>query len=74
MPHEGEEFLLVLSGRIDFEYGDRVYSLLKGDSLYFDATAKHRVLNRSLRPAELLCIFHGQRCEHSPKPPVARQQ
>ena len=59
LPHEGEEFLLVLSGRIDFEYDDRAYSLRKGDSLYFDATVKHRVLNRNLQPAELLCVFYG---------------
>lgn len=59
LTHEGEEFLLVLSGQIEFEYDNCNYSLRKGDSLYFDATVKHRVLNRNLRPAELLCVFYG---------------
>jgi transcriptional regulator with XRE-family HTH domain len=60
LPHEGEEFLLVLSGQIDFEYGHETYTLRKGDSLYFNAAVKHRVLNRSANPAELVCVFYGQ--------------
>lgn len=60
MPHEGEEFLLVLSGQIDFEYGEQLHTLHKGDSLYFNAAVKHRVLNRYAGPAELLCVFYGQ--------------
>jgi transcriptional regulator with XRE-family HTH domain len=60
LPHEGEEFLLVLSGRVDFEYDQQTYSLHKGDSLYFDATIKHRVVNRHAASAKLLCVFYGQ--------------
>jgi transcriptional regulator with XRE-family HTH domain len=60
MPHEGEEFLYVLAGRIDFEYDKKTYSLRKGDSLYFNATVKHRTLNQSSSPAEVLCVFFGQ--------------
>jgi transcriptional regulator with XRE-family HTH domain len=60
MPHEGEEFLMVFSGQIDFEYDDQVHTLRKGDSLYFNAAVKHRVLNRYTGPAELLCVFYGQ--------------
>jgi transcriptional regulator with XRE-family HTH domain len=60
LPHEGEEFLMVLSGQVDFEYDQQIYSLRKGDSLYFNATVKHRVLNRHANPAELLCVFYGQ--------------
>jgi transcriptional regulator with XRE-family HTH domain len=60
MQHEGEEFLLVLSGQISFEYDQQVHILHKGDSLYFNATVRHRVLNRYAHPAELLCVFFGQ--------------
>jgi transcriptional regulator with XRE-family HTH domain len=59
-PHEGEEFLLVLVGQIDFEYGNETHVLHKGDSLYFNAVVKHRILNRGATPAEVLCVFHGQ--------------
>ena len=59
MPHEGEEFLIVIAGRIDFEYDGERYKLATGDSLYFDATAKHRLLNPYKKPAEVLCVFLG---------------
>lgn len=58
MPHEGEEFLMVLEGRIDFEYDGEKYCLYAGDSLYFDATQKHRLLNGYKEPAKVLCVFH----------------
>ena len=37
MAHEGEEFLYVLVGRIDFEYDGEVHHLEVGDTAYFDA-------------------------------------
>ncbi len=57
LSHEGEEFLLVLSGEIHFEYGDDLYSLDEGDSLYFDAHVNHRILNKSENKSEVLCVF-----------------
>jgi len=58
LAHEGEEFLMVQSGEVDFEYDGEVHSLRAGDCLYFDATAKHRLLNPYRRPAKVLCVFH----------------
>lgn len=44
--HEGEEFLFVLSGTIEFEIGGpnerRTWVLEPGDSIYFDSTTPHR--------------------------------
>jgi len=59
LPHEGEEFLLVISGRVDFEYDGDLYKLAPGDSLYFDASAKHRLINGYKKQAEVLCVFFG---------------
>jgi transcriptional regulator with XRE-family HTH domain len=59
MPHEGEEFLLVISGRVDFEYDGELSKLAAGDSLYFDASAMHRLVNPYKKPAEVLCVFFG---------------
>lgn len=58
MPHEGEEFLHVLTGAIDFEYDGDVHRLAAGDSLYFDATARHRILNPHKKEAKVLCVFY----------------
>ena len=60
MSHEGEEFLRVLSGRVQFHYGDDVHDLAAGDSLYFDASTPHRLANPTSMPAEVLCVFQGR--------------
>jgi len=57
LPHEGEEFLMILKGRTDFEYGDETYHLEEGDSLYFDAVVPHRLNNRSGENCIVLCVF-----------------
>jgi transcriptional regulator with XRE-family HTH domain len=57
MPHEGEEFLIVLKGSISFEYDRDVHFLKEGDSVYFDAEVDHRVFNPSTRDAKILCVF-----------------
>ncbi|MGH8021074.1 MAG: cupin domain-containing protein [Opitutaceae bacterium] len=57
MPHEGEEFLTVLEGRVEFEFDGRVHSLEAGDSLYFDAETDHRLFNVSKKDARVLCVF-----------------
>ncbi len=56
-PHEGEEFLLVLKGRVTMEYGGESLPLEAGDSLYFDAEVPHRLANPHRNAAEVLCVF-----------------
>lgn len=57
LAHEGEEFLFVQSGSVQFEYDGETLSLREGDSLYFDANAPHRLINTNKRPAMVLCVF-----------------
>jgi transcriptional regulator with XRE-family HTH domain len=57
MPHEGEEFLLVLKGKVEFEFDGELMSLNEGDSLYFDAESDHRVFNITDKDARVLCVF-----------------
>lgn len=56
-PHEGEEFLIVLSGRVTLEYGGETFALNEGDSLYFDAETPHRLHNDHKAAAKVLCVF-----------------
>src|SRR5262249_12092970 len=44
-PHEGEEFLIVLHGKVTLEYGKESFDLDEGDTLYFDADTPHRLHN-----------------------------
>ncbi len=57
LPHEGEEFLIVIGGQVEFEYNGTTLLLNEGDSLYFDATTPHRLMNRSENEARVLCVF-----------------
>ncbi len=41
--HEGEEFIYVLTGKIQISYGPDVYILSPGDSIYYDSTTPHEV-------------------------------
>ncbi|MES2791187.1 MAG: cupin domain-containing protein [Planctomycetota bacterium] len=58
LAHEGEEFLMVLSGKVDLHYDQQVFELNAGDSLYFDANTEHRLANPYKKPAQVLCVFH----------------
>jgi len=60
LAHEGEEFLMVLSGSVDLEYGTESHRLKVGDCAYFDAHVEHRLLNPNQRPARVLCVFGGR--------------
>lgn len=39
--HEGEEFLYVLDGKLEFYFKDESHILEKGDSVYFDSAFPH---------------------------------
>ncbi len=59
LPHAGEEFLFVQKGTVQFQYDGEIVSLKSGDSLYFDATIPHRLINQSKSPAAVLCVFQN---------------
>ncbi len=56
-PHEGEEFLIVLRGKVTLEYGGESFGLEAGDTLYFDAETPHRLHNPHKSQAEVMCVF-----------------
>ncbi|MCJ7994429.1 helix-turn-helix transcriptional regulator [Rhizobium cremeum] len=39
--HAGMEFIYMLEGEVKYRHGDRLYTMLPGDSLFFDADARH---------------------------------
>ena len=57
MQHEGEEFLTVLSGRVNLRIDDLDHVLKAGDSVYFNAEVPHCVQNAGKREARVLCVF-----------------
>ncbi len=55
-PHEGEEFGYVISGSVKLHFGERVYTLEKGDSFYFAATKRHKLEAVGRKEAKVLWI------------------
>ena len=55
--HEGEEFIYVLEGSVTIEYGQNVYNINKGDSIYYDSIVPHYVYTSGKTPAKLLAVI-----------------
>lgn len=57
--HEGEEFIYVLEGEIEINYGKEVYQLNKGDSIYLDSIVLHNVHAGSNKSARILAVVYA---------------
>lgn len=57
--HEGEEFIHVLDGTIEIEYGKDTYTLGAGDSIYYDSIVPHQVRGGSPSPARILAVVYA---------------
>jgi quercetin dioxygenase-like cupin family protein len=56
--HEGEEFIFVLEGEVEINYGKELYRLSKGDSIYYDSIVSHNVHAGSEKPAKIMAIVY----------------
>jgi transcriptional regulator with XRE-family HTH domain len=57
--HEGEEFIYVLSGKIEIAYGKEKYQLAQGDSIYYDSIVDHHVHSANGEPAKILAVVYA---------------
>jgi len=57
--HEGEEFIYVLDGEIEINYGKDVYNLAKGDSIYLDSIVLHNVHSANHQLARVLAVVYA---------------
>lgn len=56
--HEGEEFIFVMDGEIEIDYGKDTYILGKGDSIYYDSIVEHHVHGKTGKSAQLLAVIY----------------
>ena len=56
--HEGEEFIYVMEGEIEVEYGKDKYNLKEGDSIYYDSIVKHHLHGAPGKPAKILALIY----------------
>ena len=57
--HEGEEFVFVLSGEIEIEYGKDNHVLAPGDSIYYDSIVPHQLRAHGDAPARILAVVYA---------------
>lgn len=56
--HEGEEFIYVLEGRVEIDYGTGKYELSAGDSIYYDSIVAHHVHAKGNEKAKILAVVY----------------
>jgi transcriptional regulator with XRE-family HTH domain len=54
--HEGEEFGYVLSGKIQLQLDERLYTVKKGECFYFSSDKRHSVKNTGKTEAKILWV------------------
>lgn len=59
--HEGLEFLYMLEGEVVYRHGEQLFTMLPGDSLFFDADAPHGPDKLVSLPARYLSIISYRR-------------
>jgi transcriptional regulator with XRE-family HTH domain len=57
--HEGEEFMYVLNGEIEIDYGKDQHRLQEGDSIYLDSIVPHHVHAFGNAPARILAVVYA---------------
>jgi transcriptional regulator with XRE-family HTH domain len=55
--HEGEEFIYVLEGKVTVHYGNEIFELGKGDSIYLDSIVSHLVTTNT-NSARILALVY----------------
>ena len=56
--HEDEEFIYVMNGEIEIEYGKEKYTLHEGDSIFYDSIVKHHVHGAPGKSAKILAVVY----------------
>ena len=55
--HRGQEFIYMLSGRMEFTIAEDRLVLRAGDSLYFDSQQLHKTQVLGKKPTKFICVF-----------------
>ena len=56
--HQGEEFILVVSGRLKVIYGQEIHVLEPGDTIYYNSVVPHYVGVEGAEPAAIYAVLH----------------
>ena len=56
--HEGEEFIVVVSGEVELVYGKETFLLKPGDSMYYNSVVQHLVRAANGKPATIYAVIY----------------
>lgn len=56
--HEGEEFIFVMSGDLEFTLGSKVHKLKAGESIHFNSDVPHKLKSISNEPTKCLVVLY----------------
>ncbi len=56
--HQGEEFIYILDGKLEFVYGERTFIMEQGDNVYFDSCVPHGGRSLGEKKAKLLVVIY----------------
>ena len=56
--HDGEEFIFVMDGELQFTLGSKMHRLKKGESIHFHPTIPHKLKSLSAEMTRCLVILY----------------
>ncbi len=59
--HDGQEFIFVLSGKMEVRLEEAVYTLEPGDAIYYDSTVPHLVKCQGAETTKILAVLYSER-------------
>lgn len=57
--HEGEEFMYVLEGELEIDYGRKIFHVKAGESIYYDSIVPHHVHAAGGKVAKILAVVYA---------------
>jgi transcriptional regulator with XRE-family HTH domain len=58
--HDGEEFIYLLQGELEFHYGAEIMILKPGDSIYYDSSEAHGYISRGDSKAKAVAVLYSR--------------
>ena len=56
--HEGEEFIFVMAGELEFTLGSKVHVLKTGESIHFNSDVPHKLKSLSSEQTQCLVVLY----------------
>ena len=58
--HDGEEFIYLLEGELEFHYGKEIMILKSGDSIYYDSSESHGYISHGSEKAKAVAVLYSK--------------